>query len=209
LKNGSGFILFAPGAGASSTSSWMQGWSARLAELAPVVRFDYDYMLAGRRRPDPAPRLIETHRRALLDARREYAGNAVLAGKSMGSRMACHLAATEPVAALVCFGYPLQAAGTGKLRDQVLLELTTPILFVQGTRDPLCPLPLLDDVRARLRCPNELHVVDGGDHSLLVTRSELARRGMTQADVDARVLEAVSAFLCRAPAAPLSGPSAA
>ncbi len=185
----------------------MQGWSARLTELAPLVRFDYDYMQAGRRRPDPAPRLIEAHRRALLDARRNHAGSAVLAGKSMGSRIGCHVAAKEAVAALVCFGYPLCAAGSGKLRDQVLLELTTPILFVQGTRDPLCPLPLLESVRARMRCPNVLHVVEDGDHSLTVTRSSLARRGMTQANIDAEVLQAVRAFLCHALEAPLNDSS--
>lgn len=175
----------------------MEAWSKRLAELAPVIRFDYDYMSEGRRRPDPAARLIDRHRRALLDAQRAHGGSAVLAGKSMGSRMGCHVAGTEPVAALVCFGYPLCAAGTGKLRDQVLLELATPILFVQGTRDPLCPLPLLDSVRGRMRCTNALHVVDDGDHSLMVTRSSLARRGTTQAEVDAEAMEAVRAFLGR------------
>ncbi len=183
----------------------MQGWSARLAELAPVVTFDYDYMQAGRRRPDPAPRLIEAHRRALLEARRERVGSVVLAGKSMGSRIGCHVATFEQVAALVCFGYPLCAPGSGKLRDQVLLELRTPILFVQGSRDPLCPLPMLERVRDQMRCTNSLHVVADGDHSLAVTRRSLAQRDTTQARVDAEVLDAVRAFLScevKAPAQP-------
>ncbi len=79
----------------------------------------------------------------------------VLAGKSMGSRMGCHVSLEEPVVCLVCFGYPLRAAGSGKLRDAVLLELSTPILFVQGTRDELCPLDDLEKVRARMNAANE------------------------------------------------------
>ncbi len=76
--------------------------------------------------------------------------------------------------ALVCFGYPLCGGGDPtKLRDQVLREITTPILFVQGTRDPLCPLELLESVRTQMRAANQLHVVEGGDHSLLVTKSRL------------------------------------
>ena len=69
----------------------------------------------------------------------------------MGGRVGCHVALVDPVQAVICFGYPLCGAGDRtKLRDQVLLELKVPILFVQGTRDPLCPLELLEDVRKRM-----------------------------------------------------------
>jgi pimeloyl-ACP methyl ester carboxylesterase len=91
----------------------------------------------------------------------------------------------------------LRAAGSGKVRDQVLLELETPILFVQGTRDVLCPLELLEDVRSRMRAPNALHVVPGGDHSLLVARRTLAQSGSSQAAVDEDVLLAIRSFLAR------------
>jgi predicted alpha/beta-hydrolase family hydrolase len=206
LERDAGFVLFAPGAGASSASAWMQAWRRRLATLAPVETFDYEYMKNGRRLPDPAPRLIEAHRRALLAAQRLHEGSAVLMGKSMGSRIGCHVALNEPVAALVCFGYPLRAPGSGKLRDQVLLELGTPILFVQGSLDPLCPLSTLERVRQGMRCRHALHVVEDGDHSLNVTRGALARRGLTQAQVDEDVLAAVRGFLSqvvKAEAAPL------
>src|SRR5205823_6277167 len=100
----------------------------------------------------------------------------VLVGKSMGSRIGCHVATTDRASALVCLGYPLRAQGSGKIRDEVLLALKTPILFVQGTRDPLCPLELLSEVRERMTAENALHVVEGGDHSLLVTKTGLERR---------------------------------
>ena len=57
----------------------------------------------------------------------------------------------------------------------MLLALRTPILFVQGTNDELCPLPELEAVRARMRAPNELFVVPGGDHSLELSRAKSQR----------------------------------
>ena len=62
---------------------------------------------------------------------------------------------------------------TEKLRDEALLALSTPILFAQGTKDRLCPLDLLADVRRRMTAPNALHIVEGGDHSLLVAKTAL------------------------------------
>jgi predicted alpha/beta-hydrolase family hydrolase len=189
-------IVFAPGAGAPSSSAWMRDWAARLSATGLVLPFDYPYLLAGRRSPDRQPVLVAAHREAYERARADHSGSIVLAGKSMGARMGCHVAveAEAKPAALVCFGYPL-VGQNGKLRDEVLRALETPVLFIQGTRDPLCPLPRLEALLPELRAPHRLHVVDGGDHSLLVTKSALRERGETQADVDARILEVVARFL--------------
>ena len=184
-------LLFAPGAGAPSSSGWMRHWAELLGTLGHVRQFDYDYMRAGSRRPDPLPRLIAAHRAALDEARNSHSGPIVLIGKSMGGRIGCHLSLEEKVSALICLGYPLCAMGDrSKLRDKVLRELTTPVLFVQGTRDTLCPLELLEEVRQEMSAPNELFVVDGGDHSLKVP----AKRE-PQAEVNARILEKVAEFL--------------
>ena len=82
-----------------------------------------------------------------------------------------------------------------KLRDEVLRALTTPILFVQGTRDPLCPLDLLERVRKEMKAPNLLHVVEGGDHSLRVPKRQLQAIGETQEEVDQRIFGAVAGFI--------------
>ncbi len=189
-------ILFAHGAGAPSSSAWMRAWAKRLGACGKVVRFDYPYMTAKKRRPDPQPALIAAHRAALAKACRGHRGRVVLAGKSLGGRMGCHLALETPVDALVCLGYPLRGQ-TGKLRDEVLRALETPILFVQGTRDPLCSLDELERVRREMRAPNELHVVENGDHSLGATKTWLAQGGRTQADLDAAALAVIEAFLER------------
>src|SRR5688572_25987591 len=75
-------FLFAPGAGAPATSEWMQAWKRRLESLGSVVTLDYPYMLNGRRSPDPLPKLMEAHRRALSAARATHGGPVVLVGKS-------------------------------------------------------------------------------------------------------------------------------
>lgn len=184
----------------------MQAYKRRLEALGSVVAFDYPYMKAGLKRPDPHAKLVAAHREALAAAREAHASSltqgatdpVVLVGKSMGGRIGCHLALEEPVAALVCLGYPLVGMGqTAKLRDRVLIELARPILFVQGTRDKLCPLDRLSDVRSRMAAPNELFVVEGGDHSLAVTKTTLAAAGGSQEDVDRRVIAAIAGFVRR------------
>ena len=190
-------LVLAPGAGAPSTSAWMRRWAARLAEVGEVERFDYPYMRAGRKRPDQLPVLVAAHRAALAAARTRHPGPAVLVGKSMGGRVGCHVALEEPggaIAGIVCLGYPLRGQG-GKLRDEVLVALRAPVLFVQGSRDALCPLADLERVRRRMAAPTALHVVEGGNHSLEVGVRALAARGETQDDVDAGALAAIAEFV--------------
>src|SRR5437764_12865399 len=175
------FFLFAPGAGAPSSHLWMQGWKESLTQIGDVETLDYDYMREGRKRPDRLPQLISAHRAALAAARTKTSGPIILIGKSMGGRVGCHVALEEKVDGVVCLGYPLCAMGNrAKLRDEVLRALTTPILFVQGTRDSLCPLDLLEHVRQEMKAPNLLHVVEGGDHSLVVRKRDLNAARETQ-----------------------------
>jgi len=190
------FFLFAPGAGAPSSHYWMRRWKAQLETVGQVQVFDYAYMREGRRRPDPLQRLIIAHRQVLAEAQKESNQPVILIGKSMGGRIGCHVSLEEPVNGLICLGYPLCGGGDpGKLRDKVLRELTTPILFVQGTRDPLCPLDLLERVRLEMDAPTFLHVVEGADHSLLVSKRHLEAAGETQPDMDARILDAITSFV--------------
>ena len=175
----------------------MQNWKERLSEIGDVETFDYDYMREHRKRPDPLPKLIAAHRQALAEAQKKppYALT-ILTGKSMGGRIGCHVSLTEKVDGLICLGYPLCAMGNRtKLRDEVLRALTTPILFVQGTRDSLCPLDLLEWVRTEMKTPNFLHAVEGGDHSLRVPKRQLQGTGETQEDVDQKILKAITRFV--------------
>jgi uncharacterized protein len=179
----------------------MQNWKRRLSEIGDVETFDYDYMRAGRKRPDRLPQLITAHRQALQAAREKHQPDSIfLIGKSMGGRIGCHLSLEEKVDGLVCLGYPLCAMGDRTtLRDEVLRALTTPILFVQGTRDALCPLDLLERVGAEMKTLNFLHTVEAGDHSLRVPKRQLQATGETQEDVDQQILRTIAGFVDQLP----------
>ena len=125
-----------------------------------------------------------------------------LVGKSMGSRVGCHVAARAPerVAGVVCFGYPLIGQGPkAPVRVEALRELPVPALFIQGTRDAMCPLDALEAARAEMRAPSAVHVVPSGDHSLQVTRTWAAQNGADQRAVDATILDAIRAFVDGSP----------
>jgi predicted alpha/beta-hydrolase family hydrolase len=188
------WFLFAHGAGAPSSSTWMRRWRDHLGALGEVVTFDYPYMQARRKMPDRMPALVAAHREALVKARAEAKGAPVfLAGKSMGSRVGCHLSLEEPVDGLVCIGYPLVSGSSGALRDEVLVALRTPILFVQGTHDSLCPIRKLEDVRSRMTAPSWLYTVQDANHSLELP--SVKHTPALQKDVEISALEAIRRFV--------------
>jgi len=188
------WFLFAHGAGAPSSSPWMRRWRDYLHHLGEVVAFDYPYMQARRKMPDRMPALIAAHREALVKVRADADGAPVfLVGKSMGSRVGCHLSLEEPVAGLVCIGYPLVSGSSGALRDEVLVALRTPILFIQGTHDTLCPIPKLEDVRARMTAPSWLYSVQDANHSIELP--SVKHTPALQRDVEISAIEAIRRFL--------------
>jgi predicted alpha/beta-hydrolase family hydrolase len=158
-------ILLAHGAGAGRRHPVMERLARLLAAAGhPTLTFDYPYVAEGRRPPDRPATLLACHRAAAARLSRRV-GTIVLAGKSMGGRMASHLAAEQPApAALVCFGYPLLPPGKAEPRPTGHLhEIEVPMLFVSGSRDRLAPLPLLERVVGSLPGAT-LAVVEGADH---------------------------------------------
>lgn len=180
----------------------MRRYADLLGALGSVRTFDYPYLQGGvRKAPDKLDALVAAHRVELEKLRGGGAAGdkLLLAGKSMGGRVGCHLTVAASlngeagVAGLVCFGYPLRGQN-GKLRDEVLLAMQTPVLFVQGTRDSLCALPELDQVRKRMTARSDLFVVEGGDHSLEASKTALKQRATTQGEVELAIQAAVRAF---------------
>ena len=197
--------VLAHGAGQGQSSPWMIRYARGLADRGlDVVTFDFPYMQAGRRAPDRAPVLENAFRRVVASAaghRHVHANRLIIGGKSMGGRMATHLAASSaawpadapPLDAVVVFGYPLKPPGGSKTSpDRVshLLQLTVPTLIVQGTRDSFGGP---DDVRRALadrggRAAIQVHAVEGGDHSLVVRKKGAAGS-------DEQVWDAVAAWI--------------
>lgn len=196
MSEGPQGFLFAPGAGASSASAWMRAWHARFSTLGDVRTFDYAYMLAQKKMPDRLEKLAETHKSALLRAFPHSSADTILVGKSMGGRIGCHVSLEQPVRALICMGYPLVGMG-GKVRDEILKTITTPVLFVQGDSDAMCPLDMLDEVMREMKAPRELLVVEGANHSLQLPARALKFSEQTQDEVDRRTFAGIQAFVER------------
>ncbi len=164
---GSPGILLATGAGTGHEHPAMVGLRTRLAGRGmTVMTFEYAYRAAGRRSPDRAPRLLEVHRVAAAHLRSVTDGPTVLAGRSMGGRMATMLAAAgEPCAAVVVYGYPLHPAGKPEsLRVEHLGDVTVPMLFLTGTNDALARPDLVETHLAPLPTATLIRIEDA-DHS--------------------------------------------
>lgn len=162
----------AHGAGAGMDHPFLAGAAAGLADGGiAVLRFNFPYMEARRRVPDAPRVLLDAWKDAIAElARRAGTLPMVMGGKSMGGRIAAMLAAEQGAdfagRALVFFGYPLHPPGrTDRLRDTHLAGIRVPMIFLQGTRDALARLDLIEEVVRRLEPLARLHVVPGADHS--------------------------------------------
>jgi predicted alpha/beta-hydrolase family hydrolase len=143
---------------------FLEGIAAALAaEGIATFRYEFPYMAARRKRPDPQPVLLETVRAAVAAAT-ELGLPLLAGGKSMGGRMTSLAAADGglPARGIVFLGFPLHPAGKPSTeRAAHLARVAQPTLFVQGTRDKLAELELLRPV---LPAGATLHVVEGADH---------------------------------------------
>jgi predicted alpha/beta-hydrolase family hydrolase len=155
---------------------FMESMAERLAACSiATFRYEFPYIEAGRRRPDP-PHLLEARvRDAVAEATLQAGGLPVVAGgKSLGGRMTSRAVAQEPlpgVKGLVYVGFPLHAPGrVSDKRADHLDDVSVPMLFLQGTRDNLADLDLIRGVCKRLGARTTLHVVEGGDHSFKVLK---------------------------------------
>jgi hypothetical protein len=156
-----------------------------------TLRFNFPYKEKGKKSPDAEPTLIRTWQGAvthLLNNERFPVDRVVAAGKSLGGRIASQMVAADQMAveALIFLGYPLHAPGrTDKLRDSHLYEIKKPMLFVAGTRDPLCNMERLRKVLHRLPGQCDLEIVEGGNHSFKVPKSS----PISVASVHLRIVE--------------------
>jgi len=199
--NARAIMILAHGAGAAQTHPFMVAFGRGLAERGiEAVTFNFLYTEHGRRPPDPASKL-EACYRAVVDTMREHSQGRPLfiGGKSMGGRMATHIAAspnpdsddgepTADVAGVIALGYPLHPPGCPeKMRDAHLPHIAAPTLVVQGARDPFGTEAELRPVLAKMPAAS-LHVVEGGDHSFNVRGKQApSKREVYDAVIDVMV----------------------
>jgi predicted alpha/beta-hydrolase family hydrolase len=171
------FIL-AHGAGAGQQSAFITGFAQGLSDHGvDVLTFNFLYTEQRRRVPDRTEKLEACYRAAVAAARRHFGRSDVfIGGKSMGGRIATHLAAGDDaddlgLRGVVALGYPLHPPGRPQqLRSAHLSRIRVPILIVQGERDPFGTPTELQPVLDAISAEVTVHVVENGDHSLVPSR---------------------------------------
>jgi uncharacterized protein len=189
--------VFAHGAGAGMRHASVEAIAMGLAERGiATLRYQFPYMEKGGKRPDPPALAQATVRAAVAEAAKACAGLPLIAGgKSFGGRMTSQAQAKAPldgVIGLAFFGFPLHPAGKPSSdRAKHLAEVEVPMLFLQGTRDALAELSLLQPVVKGLGRKATLHLAEGADHSFHVLKSS----GRNDREVLAEILDAFAAWV--------------
>jgi predicted alpha/beta-hydrolase family hydrolase len=189
--------VFAHGAGAGMAHASMETIATGLADRGvATLRYQFPYMEKGSKRPDPPAIAHAAVRAAVREAARCCPGLPLIAGgKSFGGRMTSQAQAIDAlpgVRGLAFLGFPLHPAGKPSSdRAKHLGDIQIPMLFLQGTRDALAELDLLEAVVKRLGKLAALHLVKEADHSFHV----LARSGRNDREVMAEVLDAFAAWV--------------
>jgi hypothetical protein len=195
--NAQACFVFAHGAGAGMAHAFMEAVAAGLCERdVATLRYQFPYMQKGSRRPDPPSIAQATVRAAAAEARRRCPGLPLVAGgKSFGGRMTSQAQAVAPledVHGLAFLGFPLHPAGKPSSdRAKHLAHIDVPMLFIQGTRDHLAELRLLEPAVEDLGPSATLHLVKEADHSFHV----LVRSGRNDREVMEEILNAFAAWI--------------
>src|SRR4051794_14075342 len=197
-SDASACYVFAHGAGAGMSHSFMEAAAAGLAERGIAsLRYQFAYMEKGAKRPDPPAVAHAVVRAAVAYAAEHLPDLPLLAGgKSFGGRMTSQAQAASPlpdVRGLAFFGFPLYASGRPSAdRGEHLKQVELPMLFLQGEKDKLAELLLLQPLVKSLGKRATLCVLPAADHSFHVP----ARSGHTDAETLATALDAFATW-CR------------
>jgi len=190
-------LVLAHGAGAGMTHRSMAATAEGLAARGvATLRYQFPYMEKGGKRVDPPPVAHAAVRAAAAEGLRRAGKLPLFAGgRSFGGRMTSQaqaLAPLEGVRGLVFFAFPLHPAGKpSDERATHLSAVSVPMLFLQGTKDTLAELDLLQPLVARLGPLATLALSDDADHSFHAP----AKTGRKDAEVLAQLLDTAVAWM--------------
>jgi uncharacterized protein len=161
-----------------------------------TLRYQFPYMELRSRRPDSPKVAHAAVRAAVREAARLLPDLPLFAGgKSFGGRMTSQAQAASPleqVRGLVFLGFPLLPAGKPSIeRAEHLFDVQIPMLFLQGTRDDLAHLSLLEPLSAQLGPDATLKLFAEADHSFHVP----ARTGRKDPEIMIELLDAFAAWV--------------
>jgi len=186
-------LVLAHGAGTSMAHPSLRRVQDGLAaQGVTTITFDFPYRATRRGIPDRLPVLVEAYRHVVQAVRDDGCARLFVGGRSLGGRVASHLAAAgTPVDGLVFLGFPLHPPGKpSTARAAHLATISGPMLFVQGTRDAFARWDLLGAVLANLPGAT-LHAIPEADHAFHVPK----RTGRTDEEVLDEVVETVGTWI--------------
>jgi uncharacterized protein len=176
--NATHIVTLAHGAGAGMNHSFMVALAKKLSELdVASIRFNFPFIEQKKRRPDLPAVAHKTVEAAINDVKKNYPTLPLyLSGKSFGGRMSSQFLAAHPddaVKGIIFFGFPLHPAGKPSIeRAEHLKEVKVPMLFLQGTRDELATLELIEQVTSSLKNAT-LIKLEGADHAFKAGKQDL------------------------------------
>jgi uncharacterized protein len=187
-------LVLAHGAGAGMHHAFLAEVASELSTLGiATLRYQFPYMDRGSKRTDAPAVCHATVREAVDEAARLVPGVPLFAGgKSFGGRMTSQAQALAPlpgVRGLVFFGFPLHPPKKpSHTRAEHLFNVTIPMLFLQGSRDELADLSLLEPVIRKLGARATLKLFEHADHSFHVP----ARSGRVDTQVRGEALQTLA-----------------
>ncbi len=171
-------ITLAHGAGAGMNHEFMVSISKSLAEKnIAILRFNFPFMENQKRRPDSPAVAHKTIEAAIKKAHELFPSLPLfVSGKSFGGRMSSQYLATQPTAdvkGIIFFGFPLHQAGKPSVeRAEHLKNVVVPMLFLQGTKDTLASIDLIENVCASLKLAT-LITIEGANHAFKAGKKDL------------------------------------
>lgn len=192
-------LILAHGAGTDMNDPMLSFVHESLARRGLfTVKFNFPYKEQGKKAPDIAAKLERAFRAVWLrvrDDERLQPRRLFIGGKSMGGRIASHLAAQGgEFAGLIFLGYPLHPPNQPKkLRSAHLGDISCPMLFISGSRDPFCQLSLLEQVLKPLKAPTSVCIIKGGNHSFRIPKQS----GQPQESVWQEIVAVISQWVQR------------
>ena len=195
-------LILGHGASAGQRSPFIVAFAQALASRGvDVITFNFLYTEQHRRVPDRRPALEACYSAVIADVRGHVASardGLFIGGKSMGGRIATHVAAADtnlPLKGLVMLGYPLHPPGRSDgRRDAHLPGVRRPMLIVQGSRDTFGTPHEFEPLLEQLSPTPTLHVVEGGDHSFKIARAGKAAQEAVYLDVQLTIVQWIAAL---------------
>jgi predicted alpha/beta-hydrolase family hydrolase len=187
-----------------STSDYQDPLIASLATTLAgqgylTLRFNFAFAETGKRSSTDSPAQLERCFRAALNVLGRdptaLPARLVIGGAGLGGRVAAGLVADQLRAdGLFLLGFPLHPQGKPDQCDaETLYRVTSPMLFVQGTRDRRCDGQALRSALRRIGAPIELHDIEDADASFHMPK----KSGRSSEEMQAQVFAVVSNWIAR------------